>query len=94
MKAIQILKEKIVLGDLIIEMAVWQVPTPIPASAHGYKYRLYCGRAGLGLVRYDNERGKGDHVHYATGEVSYRFVSLEQLIADFEADVKRLTGGG
>ncbi|MGH8524670.1 MAG: toxin-antitoxin system TumE family protein, partial [Gammaproteobacteria bacterium] len=30
------------------------------------KYRLYCGRGGRCLVRYDNETGKGDHRHYGT----------------------------
>jgi hypothetical protein len=94
MKAIQILKEKTVIGDLIVEMAIWKVPTPIPASSHDYKYRLYCGRAGQCLVRYDNESGKSDHVHYGTGETPYRFLSLAQLIADFDADVERLAGGG
>ena len=54
MKAVQILKEKSVIGDLIIEMTIWQVPWPIQASVHEYKYRLYCGRAGQCLMRYDN----------------------------------------
>jgi hypothetical protein len=45
------------------------------------------------LVRYDNETGKGDHRHYGAREELYRFTTLNQLLADFEADVQRLAGG-
>lgn len=51
------------------------------------------GRRVNALVRYDNETGKGDHVHDGDDERPYRFVSFEQLISDFEADVLRLIGG-
>lgn len=91
MKAIRILKDKKVLPDgTIVERVVWQLPEPDVERRHGYKYRLYCGRAGNCLVRYDNERGKGDHRHYGEREENYRFVSLERLLDDFEADVQRL----
>jgi hypothetical protein len=56
------------------------------------KYRLYCGRDGKCLVRYDNETGKGDHVHYGATELAYRFERWEKLLEDFLADVERLTG--
>lgn len=75
-------------------MVVWQLPRPTADRSHGYKYRLYCGRAGRCLVRYDNETGKGDHVHEDDTERPYCFVSLEKLIADFEADVARLIERG
>jgi len=39
-------------------------------------------------VRYDNERGKGDHRHLGEREEDYNFTTLEQLLADFERDVK------
>jgi sugar-specific transcriptional regulator TrmB len=39
-------------------------------------------------VRYDNERGKGDHRHIAGKELIYVFVSVDQLIDDFERDVQ------
>ena len=55
---------------------------------HGFKYRLYFGRAGTRIVGYDNERGKGDHRHVLGREFSYRFTSPEQLISDFLADVE------
>jgi len=41
-------------------------------------------------VRYDNEAGKGDHVHYGNEEHPYAFVSPEQLMADFLGDVTKL----
>ena len=38
---------------------------------------------------YDNERAKGDHKHLDQQEVAWCFVSVEQLVADFLADVQR-----
>lgn len=75
----------------IVEMVVWVLGHPVPGSSHPFKYRLYCGRAGQCIVRYDNERDKGDHKHYGNKETHYPFKSLEQLIQDFETDVRRLT---
>ena len=72
----------------IIEMVVWQVPQPVPPSDHEFKYRLVFVREGERLVGYDNERGKGDHKHFAEQEVSYKFVDIETLIADFLRDVE------
>lgn len=84
---------KEVLDDgTIIEMSVWVVPSPIPGSDHRYKYRLYCGRDGERLVGYDNERGKGDHKHILGRETSYRFTTVEKLVSDFMADVRRYGG--
>lgn len=63
----------------------------------GLKYRLYYGQSGRCLIRYDNEWGKGDHRHYGDAEghereEDYVWVSVQQLIADFEADIERLRG--
>ncbi len=85
------LKEKYADGK-IVQLIVWQLPEPIPGSSHSFKYRLYCGRSGKCIVRYDNERGKGDHKHMGDEEVEYNFISLEQLITDFMQDVERLSG--
>jgi hypothetical protein len=41
------------------------------------------------VLRYDNERGKGDHRHARTLEEPYNFSTPDQLMADFEADVAR-----
>ncbi len=74
------------------EMVLWQVPV----TAHhprGLKYRLYYGDVeGKCLVRYDNERGKGDHRHGSDGEEAYRFSDVETLVADFLADIRRIRG--
>jgi hypothetical protein len=39
-------------------------------------------------VRYDNERGKGDHRHVEGRELSYEFSSVERLLDDFESDMR------
>jgi hypothetical protein len=39
-------------------------------------------------VGYDNERGKGDHRHLEDREERYGFTTVEQMIADFLADVR------
>lgn len=93
MRARKVQEFRELLADgTIIEGVIWALPRPTPDRPHGYKYRLYCGRAGRCLVRYDNETGKGDHVHYGSEERSYRFVSLTRLVADFYRDVQALTG--
>ena len=73
----------------IIQMRVWKVPKPVPPSSHAFKYRLYYGLRGERIVGFDNERGKGDHCHLDGREHPYRFVSVEQLIEDFIAEVER-----
>lgn len=76
----------------IVEMKIWDVPAPVAGSTHRLKYRLFYGREGVRLVGYDNEAGKGDHRHLEGREEPYRFTSVEQLIADFLADVRRVRG--
>ena len=39
-------------------------------------------------MRYDNERGKGDHRHIGDREEHYVFTALEQLLEDFRRDVE------
>lgn len=71
----------------IVEMVLWRVPAPVPPTTHGLKYRVFYGRAGIREVGYDNERGKGDHRHFKGIEAPYAFTTVEQLLADFWADV-------
>ena len=73
----------------IVEIVIWELADPLPPSSHRYKYRLYFGAGGISRVRYDNERGKGDHRHVGNQEFAYRFSSVEQLLRDFESDVER-----
>ena len=75
----------------VVEMVVWKVPSPVPPSAHPFKYRLVFLRDGKRLVGYDNERGKGDHMHLGGREMSYRFVDVDTLMRDFLRDVEKQT---
>ena len=76
-----------------IEMKVWTVPAPVPPSQHEFKYSLVYVVNGERVIGYDNERGKGDHRHYGDREEPYTFASVEQLVADFLADVTKIRGG-
>lgn len=67
-----------------------RVPKPVIGSKHLFKYALFYGRPGERLVLYDNERLKGDHRHLGSEEEPYQFTSVEQLIADFLADIGRV----
>lgn len=73
-------------GD-IIEMVVWHVPTPVSPTTHHYKYRLVYIVDGKRVVGLDNERGKGDHKHWADVEYPYVFKDIETLIEDFLLEV-------
>jgi hypothetical protein len=92
-KATLLIHDRHVMDDfMIVELVVWEVP--VLGSSHGYKYRLYCGRDGERLVSYDNERGKGDHRHVGRREYAYAFVGLDDLLADFWADVDAMRRRG
>jgi len=93
MKATLALHDKQVLpGGAIVEMKIWQLATSLRGSAHTLKYSLYYGKDNKRRVGYDNERGKGDHRHIEGGQERYVFTSVEQLIADFLADVRGIRG--
>jgi hypothetical protein len=79
-------------GEVLIEMVIWALPERTMERPHGLKYRLYCGRSGECVVRYDNETGKGDHCHYGSDEAPYAFESLEKLIEDFRNDCINMAG--
>ena len=90
MNAVQVARAKEVRDDgSIVEIIIWELPEPLPPSTHRYKYRLFFGESGFTRVRYDNERGKGDHRHVGDREYQYKFNSVEQLLADFQFDVER-----
>jgi hypothetical protein len=72
----------------ILEMTVWRLPATDIERPHGLKYSLFYGRNGKRIVAYDNERGKGDHRHLGPIEQAYAFSTLEQLISDFQDDVR------
>ena len=60
------------------------------AESHGYQKA-----DGSDFIRYDNERGKGDHRHIGKMEEPYQFVSVKKLAQDFYAAIgqSRKTGG-
>ena len=91
MKAKLLLHRKRYFDDgAISEIKLWSVEEPVLGSAHRFKYSLFYGYPCRRAVAYDNERGKGDHRHRDAVEEPYMFESLDQLIADFEADVAAL----
>ena len=71
------------------ELVLWEIPQPVSGSTHHYKYRLAFVVAGACVLRYDNEAGKDDHRHVRGKEMKHRFVSVDQLVADFFEDVRR-----
>lgn len=77
----------------ILSIVIWLLPGTEAGRPHRYKYRLNYSRSdGRTVVRYDNERAKGDHKHSGEMETKYEFQSVEKLVNDFFADV-RAQGG-
>jgi len=90
MEAVALVRRRVVVApDAFVEVVIWQVSEPVPPSTHLFKYRLAYVVEERCVVRYDNERGKGDHRHAEDSEQAYAFTTPDQLMADFEADVAR-----
>lgn len=91
-KATLLLDFRAAQGELLIQMALWQLPRATKDRPHGLKYRLYLGRGGQTLIRYDNETGKGDHRHVGPDELEapYEFSSLDKLLSDFRIECEQL----
>jgi len=91
MKAELIEKSRTVINDsTFFEVVLWHLPTPVSGSGHPFKYRLALVMNGECVLRYDNERGKGDHRHIGGIEELITFTSLEALYDAFQADMKRM----
>ncbi|MBF0565504.1 MAG: hypothetical protein HQK89_09700 [Nitrospirae bacterium] len=73
----------------IVEIKIWQVPDT-KDKPYGYKYSLVYIVDGERILGYDNAEGKGDHRHYKGNEYSYKFLSIEKLLEDFESDINNL----
>jgi hypothetical protein len=88
-KAELIVRHREVTADgYVIEVVIWRLSKPVAGCLHFFKYRLYFGtQEGACIVRYDNERGKGDHRHVGEREEPYRFKTVKTLLADFRRDV-------
>jgi Family of unknown function (DUF6516) len=90
MKAVPLLRRRVIVAaDAFVEVVIWQVPESVEPSRHKFKYRPAYVFGGKCVLRYDNERGKGDHRHTETTQERYSFSTPDQLMADFEADVAR-----
>lgn len=75
--------------DAFAELVVWRVPTPVRGSSHDYKYRLSYVVGRQCVLRFDNEAGKGDHLHRGDREKPYRFTAAAALLEDFWSEVER-----
>ncbi|MDO9077448.1 MAG: DUF6516 family protein [Brevundimonas sp.] len=84
------MKARLVRGDEVVVgegetayLRIWEVAAPVVGSTHFYKYSLAFVCDEVCVVRFDNERGKGDHVHIDDAEVPYEFHDLNRLDDDF-----------
>lgn len=76
----------------IREIVIWLVPKDRDRP-HGLKYRCHYRHSdSQQWVRYDNERGKGDHRHINARELPYEFRAFRQLMRDFLNDVRAMRG--
>lgn len=90
MPASLLLYERHVLSsNSFAELRIWQVPTAVRGSVHGFKYSLALIVSGECVLRFDNEAGKGNHRHLGETELSYEFVDPTKLLRDFWAEVDR-----
>ena len=91
MKASKLLQRRVTYSEVAFaELVLWQLPAPLPGSAHTYKYRLAYVVGGACLLRYDNESGKGDHRHFRGKETHYTFDGVDKLLAAFQSDIERI----
>lgn len=91
MEAKLILKRRFVLSEIAFaEIIIWQLDSPVESSLHQYKYRLAYAVNQTCVLRYDNELGKGNHVHINNQELPYDFISTDRLIDDFFAQIKQM----
>jgi hypothetical protein len=86
----EIIRTRIVESETAFsEIVVWLLPKPLEGSVHSYKYRLAYVVDEVCVVRLDNEAGKGDHLHLGATESGYKFVSVDQILADFDKYIQR-----
>lgn len=91
MRAVLLQKYREVLSDeAFYEMVIWELPDSLPGSNHRYKYRLALVVRNVCVLRYDNERGKGDHRHVNGSEEPIEFTDLRALLRAFRQDMERL----
>jgi len=90
MKAVKLISTRVIYSEsAFAELVLWHLPEPLAGCSHEFKYRLAYVVRGECVLRYDNEAGKGDHRHFNEKQSTYRFTTPEQLVADFQRDIKR-----
>ena len=90
MKAEPLINHRTAISDsAFVELVLWRLPQPVPPCTHSYKYRLAYVVDGDCVVRFDNERGKGDHKHVDGVESQHVFGGPDELLADFRREVER-----
>ncbi len=81
---------KVIDEKTFFEFVLWHLLEPVPGSTHPFKYRLALVVNGECILRYDNERGKGDHRHMYGHEEAIIFTTLEALFDAFQTDMERI----
>jgi len=76
----------------ILEIKMWRVPDPVKPSRHEYKYSMFYGATGCPTCGIRQRAGQRRHMHIAGTEKPYTFRSLDQLLADFFAEVRKAGG--
>ena len=90
MKAKSLIRQRLIYAEnKFAELVLWELPKPSDASSHHFKYRLAYVVNQVCVLRYDNEAGKGDHIHWGDNEKAYKFSTPDKLMADFFADLER-----
>lgn len=62
-------ERRVVAENRFAEIVIWELPRPVSASRHRFKYRLAFVVDEICVLRFDNETGKGDHKHVGDAEV-------------------------
>jgi hypothetical protein len=75
----------------IQEIRIWAVPKS-KEKPDSLKYFFSYIVDGERAVGYDNAEGKGDHRHIQGRESPYKFLGLDKLWNDFQADIQRVKG--
>lgn len=93
MKAEAVINRRITLSaNAFAEVVIWKLAAPVPGSDHLFKFRLAYVVDDACVLRFDNEAGKGGHIHENGEERDYAFTSPEQLLNDFFAAIDNLEG--
>lgn len=91
MPAVELMNRRIQIADnAFAAIRILEVDPSIAGSQHQYKYSLAYVVDGECILRYDNERGKGDHKHIGDREFVVTFTSIQALIANFQDDINHL----